>query len=350
MSLQIDHYPTIGDLDLDSAILAADLECKDIEETLDLKFFTRAEARTHHDRLVSLRVYRHDLARTRDIRASRRMQESLYSAMISDARAIAAERALEHQAVTDRAFAARINGQHVPNVPVPAHAQVAGRLYDDEHLAQLDNEDILMPAEFRPRQAKTAQAPDTEGLLGPANAALTKYIAALRETESIPRLTCEICFNQAPTTLTTNLDCNHTWCKTCIVSVFDNATKSERSWPARCCNLPISTERVQALLDANLQGRYAAKSIEWSTKNRTYCCVERCSTFIPPSTIQDRNARCPRCRSATCAGCKKAYHVGECDGSPNEGLLTQLAQQNRWQRCPSCSRFIELSTGCNHIT
>ena len=351
---QVDRYPEMADMDLESAILAADLECEDIQETLGFGNFTKTEARTHHDRHISLQVYRNDLQTTRDLRASRRLQESLYSAMLSDVRVLAAERVVEEQAISDRNFAARLGGHRVPSVPARAQAQISGQMYDDEYLAQLDNEDILMPAEFRPNRHENTNNANVERLHGPANRNLQRYLTALHEREERQknkRVDCSICFDSVLASQSIRLQCNHTWCEDCITAVFEKATISEGSWPPRCCNQAISNESAQPLLDDNLQGRYAAKSLEWSTRDRTYCHNERCSAFIPPATIEFMTtARCRQCPCITCARCKMMYHGGECERPRLDAQVQELAQQRGWQHCPSCFRVIELTIGCNHIS
>lgn len=97
---------------------------------------------------------------------------------------------------------------------------------------------------------------------------------------------------------------------------------------------------------------FEARYAELSTKKKVYCHDARCSQWIPPSAIdQGTNvATCPACGKTTCAMCKNVSHTGDC---PDDTALQQLlttADAQQWQECFECRRFVELETGCNHMT
>lgn len=91
-----------------------------------------------------------------------------------------------------------------------------------------------------------------------------------------------------------------------------------------------------------------------SSKSPLYCQDRSCATFIDTSDLEDSQAICSRCGAPTCIFCKKEYHSGECAKTPNDApeddSLVAMALDQKWQRCNSCSRYVEQSSGCNHIT
>ncbi|KAF7289983.1 RBR-type E3 ubiquitin transferase [Mycena indigotica] len=71
-------------------------------------------------------------------------------------------------------------------------------------------------------------------------------------------------------------------------------------------------------------------------------------------------AQCPRCGASLCKSCKSVWHEKlTCEAyqalplnerAPEDIAFTDLAQQEKWRRCPKCSAMVELKSGCNHIT
>jgi hypothetical protein len=102
-------------------------------------------------------------------------------------------------------------------------------------------------------------------------------------------------------------------------------------------------------LTPEIEQTYQAKKIEVESTNRTYCSDPDCSTFLPPTNIQDGVATCNLCETRTCAICKTAAHEGECPDDENSRLLKELATQEGWQSCPGCHRMVELTLGCYHM-
>ena len=106
----------------------------------------------------------------------------------------------------------------------------------------------------------------------------------------------------------------------------------------------VSSDEIEA---------FKAASIEFNTVDRTYCSNSACNKFIPPATdtILPNTARCKSCATLTCTMCKEAYHHRrECPKDPSLEQTKQLARELGWQECPQCQAFVELRTGCYHMT
>ncbi|PKX99530.1 BRcat and Rcat domain-containing protein [Aspergillus novofumigatus IBT 16806] len=102
-------------------------------------------------------------------------------------------------------------------------------------------------------------------------------------------------------------------------------------------------------LKSNLIEQYEKKKIEFKTPNRTYCYYSECDAFINTSHINGEVATCPSCGHITYTNCKGRAHMGDYLNNTAMQQLLATAQENRWQRCYSCWRMVELDHGCNHI-
>ena len=144
--------------------------------------------------------------------------------------------------------------------------------------------------------------------------------------------------------------CNHYYCSNCIATVFNNASRDESDFPARCCRPEISIDLVQTLLGNDLTSRYKEKSLEFRTHVRTYCHDNACNQFIPPDNIEGDKATCVKCNKVTCKICKSAGHDNDCPEDPELPSFMEAAAAAGFRQCRQCNRMIELNTGCNHMT
>lgn len=121
---------------------------------------------------------------------------------------------------------------------------------------------------------------------------------------------------------------------------------------------------------------YRAKFEEWLEKDKLYCPVPRCSTFIPsrlrnPATSsrtpsnqvpgltpnqQSKSAlkevsitTCPACQLAICTTCKQKDHrPSPCDFSEEDEERAMLRSFG-YKRCPHCKRAVRRMLGCQHL-
>lgn len=143
--------------------------------------------------------------------------------------------------------------------------------------------------------------------------------------------------------------CGDIYCATCLTKKFENALADESLFPPRCCRHEIALSSIKALLGEALTARVMLKLIEYTSVDKTYCFRSECSSFIYPVSCEHNAAKCNTCRHFTCTQCKREYHNGTCD-EVNHQALVDMAERLHWQRCCSCKTFVELASGCNHIT
>lgn len=145
-------------------------------------------------------------------------------------------------------------------------------------------------------------------------------------------------------------DCNHSYCGSCVTTLFENSTEDESMFPPHCCNV-ITLDHARSFLSPQLVELFERKTVEYSTEDRTYCCAVNCGEFIPYGSIgHDNKAVCPKCQGTTCALCESEAHDGECPSDTALGQLKAVATENGWRGCFRCNSIIELQSGCNHIT
>jgi hypothetical protein len=172
----------------------------------------------------------------------------------------------------------------------------------------------------------------------------------LRTLSGPRKIVCTACQDEKHFVDTAQVPCGHHYCRTCISKLFEDAVSDESLFPPRCCRQNIPLSSATHFLAPALLLKFRAKSIEFSTPNRTYCHRESCSAFIPPSRIHGHTGRCPSCFHETCTLCKQNSHTGDCPTDTGLQSLLELSTSEGWQRCYSCRRVVELDTGCNHIT
>lgn len=354
-----------ADIDFESAQLAIHLERDDILEDLDRvrnPSLTTAQEEGLRSRLLALESHDIELQQA-DVRyAGQRLQQSMYRAMLADTREIAASRREEQQAVEDRAEAAQLSGRAIPPVPEQVRQQQQGADYENERLAEI--EEAINNADDDGLQNGSAVAGDNDSDAGSeptlvnGNASsnglsLERYMRALQLDEADERIECVVCAEHRLSSRTITLPCEHTWCRQCMTTQFEEATRNEGAWPPKCCRQDILLEQVGSLLSAGVRARFAAKSIEWSTINRTYCHATACASFVSPATIEGRRAVCQDCTRETCAECKGSYHAQlPCPVvvTEHDRMFEEMAREEGLPRCPTCRRYVQITHGCNHMT
>lgn len=145
--------------------------------------------------------------------------------------------------------------------------------------------------------------------------------------------------------------CAHIYCQKCVIDLFKSAMVDESLFPPRCCSQSMLPEATESFLPAELLEQYREKVLEYDTSDRTYCYMSICLKFIPSECIKDNVATCKNCHCKTCAICKEPYHGNQdCADDKETKEFLKAAAEKKWQKCYSCHRMVELTTGCNHIS
>ncbi|PSN67710.1 hypothetical protein BS50DRAFT_457483, partial [Corynespora cassiicola Philippines] len=164
---------------------------------------------------------------------------------------------------------------------------------------------------------------------------------------------CSACMEIVPTTNTLQLQYKpepHTYCRTCLTVLFENAITDTSLFPPKCCRLPIPLESCRALLSSSLLKEFDLKVEELASPNPTYCSNLECGQFIRLKDIRANVGKCRFCEETTCVSCKSAEHEGLlCPSDPHVQLLMDVAKRSKWQECSRCKNLVELVQGCYHM-
>lgn len=279
------------------------------------------EAFLLNDRAVALRYqleeFQNELLRQSD----RRMQQSIYRAMLDDA------------SVVETLLNGSANGETV------THRGREGPSSDNA-ARRVDGKDGYYED---PRI-------DPSG-----STQFDEYVNLLKLDESRPPQTCQACLEEVLYSQSVEVGtCTHTWCRTCLTQAFELAQQNENHYPVRCCkdlaNISVDGLAISRLLGDNFVANFKKKIIEYSTDDRTYCHAPTCSAFIDPTTIKDRLAVCPSCLTSTCSACKAAFHAQDQCQIAQDAAFEEWRTEHGAKICPRCGHTILISVGCNHMT
>jgi hypothetical protein len=160
---------------------------------------------------------------------------------------------------------------------------------------------------------------------------------------------CVVCMDQFRLHQITRLGCGDRYCHDCMKQLIMRAARDEIYYPARCCRQPISLGLIEGHLSEQEAKIYDAAVVEFSTENRTYCHVNSCGAFIPPSQIDGDRGVCEECSTSTCITCKSTAHIGHCPEDPDLEATLALVAAEGWQRCRRCGLLVDLLSGCFHM-
>jgi hypothetical protein len=163
---------------------------------------------------------------------------------------------------------------------------------------------------------------------------------------------CIACYEDFLPDQVFRLPCQHDYCHACTLRLFRQSLGNVTLRPPSCCSIEIPLNLVRGVLDPELVAQVEAKLLEHHTVDKTYCAHRPCSEFIKPSAIQNSCGTCSTCHKETCTLCKEKAHTGRCEAPRDDALeaLAKLAEEKKWRRCWKCHRFVERTSGCNHMS
>jgi hypothetical protein len=174
-------------------------------------------------------------------------------------------------------------------------------------------------------------------------------IGLLKKDQSELALRCVVCDNEDAAT-NFILTCGHAWCYSCLIHWMKGAIHDEEQYPVECCyEWGVDAERakeIPALKD--VVEEYEHKAIEWGTSNRTYCANPHCARFLGGEEGTDLH--CNICNISTCVQCKSGLHTGQaCPKDPETERILQMAEFEKWRRCPKCLNVVIKAEGCDAL-
>lgn len=339
-------------MDNENAALIIQLLLEDCEEALSATVGKgKRPIGTKTDQHVALDLYLQEINSAQAFASDRRMATSVQQAIRSDGLALSHSQEEERRAEQDHTLSIAISRGATHSTPeVNSTDQVAPADDDDEFIEKLryiyvDGIDDIERNDDS--EACHGSDGDSDVINVPESSA---WAASRDKRKAIPTRSCVACTSHKHFADVARAPCGDEYCRECLSRLFQDAMVDETLFPPRCCRVNIPLERNLLFLDAELVQQFREKSIEFSTKNRTYCYSPKCAQFIPQEKCKDDIALCGACGLRTCTICKNASHVGDCpqDGALQEVL--QLAGEEGWQRCQNCNGMVELNTGCNHMT
>ncbi|CAK3745156.1 Hypothetical predicted protein [Lecanosticta acicola] len=339
------------DVNIDPLTLSVIVEMQ-LEESEGMVSNGRGKQRegTVTDAQLALQIYMEDLRCADAILKDRKLAQSISIAVQRDGNFIYEAYRQEQQAEKDRELALRIATEHAP--AAGKETQYSRKMQEKAFEDPWTNAEMLAKVATIYMNPTVWQVPiiRSGGSDAESGQAESSAWAASREEKGKPApRNCIACGDAKEFEEVARVPCDHEYCRPCLEELFRLSMKDESLFPPRCDNQEIPLDFVRFFLPSSVAKEFEAKYEELSTKNRTYCHDRTCQTFIS-TALNEEIATCPRCTKTTCIMCKSPSHSGDC---PQDAALQQLvetADAHQWQRCYQCARFVELNTGCNHMT
>ncbi|KAJ6259631.1 hypothetical protein Dda_5269 [Drechslerella dactyloides] len=293
------------------------------------------------DRHLALEDYQNVLHDIATFYADRKMASSIADAVFHDAPTIAAIVAVENIATRDREQVLRMEGAttHATATPPLDNDDTASVYTDYERYTTLPSHifDSLIDL----------SDDDGESEAGPSSRPQAKALNCFAE-----QITCGVCTDYVPATLSVRCPCGHVYCRACLRHLAVMATKDESMYPVKCCKQEVTLDTLINVLPAAECQEYMDAGEEYSTADRVYCTNKACLKFIPSDRSDGYRAVCAVCGTRVCAVCKETEHLSSPCRTTDLGTeaVLNLAAENGWRRCYRCSQMIELRQGCNHMT
>lgn len=329
-------------LEHENAALIAQMQREDIQ-TLAERTKGKQKEGSLSDGDLALELYLEDLNLFDLSHHDHQIACSIATAVVDDCFLLGDALNVDLQVTADRELALRL--EHTSDdSPINAeHGIIISKeeQLDSETQAKLQARMFAEMFGMRNPPWKTADQPVAES---------SKWAASRKPAHLHDSIRCVACHDNAPWFDTVTAPCGDVYCADCLSTLFESSMTDESLYPPRCCREPILFAQVKAFLSPTVAKAFAGKQVELDTKNRTYCWVPSCVSFIPPSAIGGDAGTCPSCTRSTCFICKAAAHPGDCPEDEQLQELLDTANQEGWQRCYQCARMVELELGCNHMT
>lgn len=195
----------------------------------------------------------------------------------------------EKQAVSDHQLAMRLGGMSIGAADAAFSADYEAQLNqaddggDDTQWEQIKelyafafDRDTVCPAlEGVPFQPVISYRAPLHG---------TNVVAEEQKTQAVlgskDPIQCNACMEVFPTKTTLLLQCDHTYCRSCLLDLFTSSISNPTLFLPRCCRLIIPLDLCRVMLPKEIIKDFDLKVEELATPNPTYCANAECSKFI----------------------------------------------------------------------
>ncbi|XP_076901418.1 E3 ubiquitin-protein ligase RSL1-like [Bidens hawaiensis] len=237
---------------------------------------------------------------------------------------------------------------------------------DEKYAEELQLQEAL---KFSSASVTPSPSSPNQKASSPSSSSLKKPLTTLPVAIKPPRYSfCAICMDTKTVSEmfeNTNV-CRHLYCQDCIcghvaAKIKENVTKVK--CPDTSCKGLIGPEVCRSIVPKQVLERWENILCEAliNESHKFYCPFKDCSVMlVDDGGVTITSSECPNCHRLFCARCKVAWHCGiSCveyqslkkgEKSPNDILITNLAKEKRWMKCPNCRLFVEKTSGCNHIS
>lgn len=237
-----------------------------------------------------------------------------------------------------------------------AQTKPAAEIFID--LSDDDDDDEVRVLRFKPQNT----------LFGKRRNSGNPFVSSAETGESSKTLPfdCEICTENKPGFESFSIaGCDHAFCSECMIR-YVGSKLQENIVNIRCpvvdCRGLLEPEECRGILPPEVYDRWGHALCEAVilAEEKFYCPYKDCSALM----IDDggeviKESECPNCRRLLCAQCKVPWHFGiDCkefqklnkdERETEDIMLMQLAQINKWRRCPRCRFYVEKSAGCMYM-
>ncbi|CAL9234258.1 unnamed protein product [Arabidopsis halleri] len=133
--------------------------------------------------------------------------------------------------------------------------------------------------------------------------------------------------------------------------------------PVSGCSGQLEPDKCRQILPREVFDRWGDALCEALVmrSRRFYCPYKDCSAllFLDKSQEKMAESECPHCHRMVCVECGTKWHpeitceefqkLAENERERGDILLKNMAESNKWRRCPSCKFYIEKSEGCLYM-
>lgn len=171
----------------------------------------------------------------------------------------------------------------------------------------------------------------------------------------LPVVACSTCEVSWPAPTTTEFNCGHVQCHSCVRDMILQAVRDKTKLPPKCCNTVIPVSALKNVLTADEQLRLVKAVLSlppMTVEDRLYCPNINFPEHIPLKLLKvnvrnPMEASCEKCKMRICRTCKQSPHQQHelCPIDWPMLSINYLCEDQAWRRCHRCRKINELQPG-----